>query len=146
MQSHKTFPLGVETTSARWPIANCGCVPMPITPGSYWRYELKCPAVRAPSVVQVCPRGGTYCRSSSQITHCRGATLPGVYWVPQAVQMNASISLFREHALLCTLIIDRPRPTSLGFTSRKTRNGVSATPRSKESLAVCGLAECRGRF
>src|SRR5215471_9156008 len=38
---------------------------------------------------------------------------------------------------LCTLIIDRPRPTSLGFTSRKTRNGVSATPRSKESLAVC---------
>src|SRR5262249_8250369 len=47
---------------------------------------------------------------------------------------------------LCTLIIDRFRPTSLGFTSRKTRNRVSATPRSKESLAVCGLAECRGRF
>jgi hypothetical protein len=40
-----------------------------------------------------------YCRSSSQITHCGGATLLGVYWVPQAVQMNASISLFREHAL-----------------------------------------------
>ncbi len=99
MQSHRTFPLGVQTTSARWPIANCGCVPMPITPDSYWRYELKCPAVRAASVVQVCPRGGTYCRSSSQITHCRGATLLGVYWVPQAVQMNASISLFREHAL-----------------------------------------------
>src|SRR5262249_10008371 len=72
----------------------CGCVPMPIPPGSYWRYELKCPAVRAASVVQVCPRAGTYCRSSSQITHCRGATLLGVYWVPQAVQMNASISLF----------------------------------------------------
>src|SRR6516165_10872593 len=33
---------------------------------------------------------------------------------------------------LCTLIIDRPRPTSLGFTSRKTRNGVSATPRNEE--------------
>src|SRR5262245_56153395 len=126
MQSHKTFPLGVQTTSARWPIANCGCVPMPITPGSYWRYELKCPAVRAASVVQVCPRGGTYCRSSSQITHCRGATLLGVYWVPQAVQMNASISLFREHALLCTLIIDRPRPASLGFTRRKMRNGVGS--------------------
>src|SRR5215475_5027379 len=78
MQSHKTFPLGVQTTSARWPIANCGCVPMPITLASYWRYELKCPAVRAASVVQVCPRGGTYCRSSSQITHCRGATSLGV--------------------------------------------------------------------
>src|SRR5262249_1307012 len=63
MQSHKTFPLGVQTTSARWPIAKGGCVPMPITPGSYWRYELKCPAANAASVVQVCPRGGTYCRS-----------------------------------------------------------------------------------
>ena len=112
MQSHKTFPLGVQTTSARWPIANCGCVPMPITPGPYWRYELKCPAVRAASVVQVCPRGGTYCRSSSQITHCRGATLLGVYWVPQAVQMNASISLFREHALF--MHVDY-RPSPAGF-------------------------------
>src|SRR5262249_47440301 len=118
----------------------------PITPGSYWRYELKCPPVRAPSVGQVFPRGGTYCRPSSQITHCRGAALLGVYWVPQAVQMNAAISPFPGNTPLCTLIIDRPRPTSLGFTSRKTRNGVSATPRSKESLAVCGLAECRGRF
>src|SRR5262247_1864537 len=125
MQSHKTFPLVVQTTNARWPIANCGCVPMPISPGSYWRYELKCPAIRAASVVHVCPRGGTYCRSSSQITHCRGATLLGVYWVPQAVQMNASISLFQGHAL-CTLIIDRPRPASLGFTRRKTRNGVGS--------------------
>src|SRR6516165_4618573 len=112
MQSHKTFPLGVQTTSARWPIANCGCVPMPITPASYWRYELKCPAVRAASVVQVCPRGGTYCHSSSQITHCRGATLLGVYWVPQAVQMNASISLFREHALF--MHVDY-RPSPAGF-------------------------------
>src|SRR5262249_37811335 len=118
MQSHKTFPLGVETTSARWPIANCGCVPMPITPGSYWRDELKCPPVRAAGVVQGFPRGGTYCRSSSQISHCRGATLLGVYWVPQAVQMNGSISLFREHALHA-LIIDRPRPASLGFTRRE---------------------------
>src|SRR5262245_25799895 len=87
----KTFPLGVQTTSARWPIAKGGCVPMPITPGSYWRYELKCPAASAASVVQVCPRGGTYCRSSSQMRHSRGATLLGVYWVPQAVQINASI-------------------------------------------------------
>ena len=27
---------------------------------------------------------------------------------------------------LCTLIIDRPRPASLGFTRRKTRNGVGS--------------------
>ena len=83
----QTFPLGVQTTSARWPMAKGGCVPMPITPGSYWRYELKCPAARAASVVQVCPRGGTYCRSSSQIAQCCGGALLGVYWVPQAVQM-----------------------------------------------------------
>src|SRR5215472_8451863 len=75
---------------------------------SYWRYELKCPAVRAASVVQVCPRGGTYCRSSSQITHCRGATLLGVYWVPQAVQMNASISLFRELGFIVDYRPSRP--------------------------------------
>jgi hypothetical protein len=66
---------------------------MPITPGSYWRYELKCLAASAAGVVQVCPPGGTYCRSSSQMTHSRGATLLGAYWVPQAVQMNPSISL-----------------------------------------------------
>jgi hypothetical protein len=73
MQSHKTFPFGVQTTSARWPIAKAGCVPMPITPGSYSRYELKCPAASAANVVQVCPRGGTYCRSSSQMRHSSGA-------------------------------------------------------------------------
>src|SRR5262249_6387816 len=123
MQSHKTFPLGVQTTSARWRIANCGCIPMPITPGSYWRYELKCPAVRAARVVQVCPRGGTYCRSSSQITHCRGATLLGGYWVPQAVQMNASLSLFREHALLCTLIIDQTENEKWGRLAKKGDRG-----------------------
>src|SRR5262249_45362088 len=97
MQSHKTFPLGVQTTSARWPIANCGCVPMPITPGSYWRDGLQGPAIWAASGVHVWAAGGAECRSFLQISHCRRATLLGVYWVPQAVQMNASISLFREH-------------------------------------------------
>jgi len=29
---------------------------MPITPGPNWRYELKCPAASAASVVQVCSR------------------------------------------------------------------------------------------
>src|ERR1700687_4140278 len=93
MQSHRAFPPGVQTISARCPIAKDGCVPMPITPGSCWRYELKCPAASAAGVVQVCPRGGTYCRSSSQIVQLRGGALLGAYCVPQAVQMNASISL-----------------------------------------------------
>ena len=41
----------------------------------------------AVSVVQLCPAGGTNCRSSSQITHWGGAAALGGYWVPQAVQM-----------------------------------------------------------
>src|SRR5262249_2363965 len=68
---------------------------MPITPGSCSRKLLKCPAARPASVVQVCPRGGTFWRSSSQISQRAGALSLGGYWVPQAVQMNASISLLR---------------------------------------------------
>src|SRR5215831_20649783 len=98
MQSHKIFPLGVQTSSARWPMANDGCVPMPINPGSCCRNELKCPAAKASSVVQVCPRGGTYCRSSSQIAHWRGATSLGLYCMPHAVQMNGAITLLRKDA------------------------------------------------
>src|SRR5712691_10069298 len=91
MQSHKTFPLGVQTKSARWPIANDGCDPMPMSPGSYCRYELKCVAASTGSVVHFCPLAGTYCRSSSQIAQLCGGTLLGAYCVPQAVQTNASI-------------------------------------------------------
>ncbi len=37
MQSHNTLPPGVRNSSARWPMANCGCVPKPIRPFSYSR-------------------------------------------------------------------------------------------------------------
>src|SRR5215472_8500790 len=91
MQSHRMLPLGVRISSARWPIAKAGWVPMPITLGSYWRYELKLRAASDLSVVHVWPPGGTYCRSSSQIAHCAGGFSLGAYWVPQAVQMKASM-------------------------------------------------------
>jgi hypothetical protein len=60
---------------------------MPMTPGSYWRQALKLRAASDVSVVQLCPLGGTYCRSSSQIVHWAGGLLLGGYCVPQAVQM-----------------------------------------------------------
>src|SRR5712691_7706391 len=91
MQSHSTLPPGVHTRSARWPMAKLGCVPMPIRPGSCWRKELKCRAARLGSVVQLCPVGGTYCRSSSQIGQALGGCSLGGYCVPQAVQMKAGM-------------------------------------------------------
>ena len=34
MQSHKMLALGVRRSNARWPIAKCGSMPMPMSPGS----------------------------------------------------------------------------------------------------------------
>src|SRR2546430_2448171 len=87
MQSHNTLPCDVRMRSARWPMANDGCVPTPMMPGSYSRYALKCRAPSALSVVQLCPVGGTYWRSSSQIVHSAGGFSLGGYCMPQAVQM-----------------------------------------------------------
>jgi len=53
----------------------------------------------ASSVVQVCPRGGTYCRSSSQMTHCAGSLALSGYCVPQAVQMKRGMSFSRDVAV-----------------------------------------------
>ena len=45
---------------------------MPMSPVSYSRKLFMWLCASAASVVQPCPRGGTYCRSSSQIAHCAG--------------------------------------------------------------------------
>ena len=90
-QSHSTLPCGVQTSSARWPIAKEGWVPMPMRPGSCWRHALKLRPASDVSVVQLCPVGGTYCRSSSQIVHRAGGLSLGAYCTPQAVQMKASM-------------------------------------------------------
>ena len=66
---------------------------------SYSRKALKWLSASAASVVQVCPRGGTYCRSSSQMTHCAGGFSLSAYCVPQAVQMKAGI----DHSVMAGL-------------------------------------------
>jgi hypothetical protein len=49
-------------------------------------------AASAGKVVQVCPVGGTYWRSSSQMMHCAGAASVGAYCIPHAVQMKAGMA------------------------------------------------------
>src|SRR3974377_1537100 len=91
MQSHNTLPRGMRRSSARWPMEKVGCEPIPVTPGSYSRQALMWSCRSTSSVVQVCPRGGTYCRSSSQILHSAGGCVLFAYCVPQAVQMKLGI-------------------------------------------------------
>src|SRR5262245_10618158 len=91
MQSHRTLPCGVKTRSARWPIANCGRVPMPIRPGSCWRKALRWSTARASSVVHLWPLGGMNWRSSSHTRHSASGPELGGYCVPHAVQMKAGI-------------------------------------------------------
>jgi hypothetical protein len=69
MQSHRIFPSGVQRSNARWPIANLGCVPAPMSPGSYWRNPLWCEILSRSSVVRDWPSGEMYWRSSSQTGH-----------------------------------------------------------------------------
>src|SRR5262249_49229436 len=125
MQSHKTFPLGVQTTSARWPIANCGCVPMPITPGSYWRYELKCPAIRAASVVQGCPRVEITAALLRKLRIAAARHCSACIGCAGSANERFHISVPGTYGL-CTLIIDRPRPASLAGILPVKRNGDAA--------------------
>ncbi len=85
-QSHSTLLPEVRSNSARWPMAKPA--PMPITPASYSRKAFMWLCDSAASVVQLCPRAGTYCRSSSQIAHCAGGWSLSAYCMPQAVQMK----------------------------------------------------------
>src|SRR5665213_2215838 len=66
--------------------------------GSYSRMLFIWLCASASSVVQVCPRGGTYCRSSSQTTHCAGGFTLFAYCMPQAVQMKRGIASSRVRA------------------------------------------------
>ena len=87
MQSHSTLPLGVSRSRARWPMANCGCEPMPMSPGSCWRQALTWRTRRASSVVQPWPASGTNWRSSWQTGQSGGGPALGGYCMPHAVQM-----------------------------------------------------------
>ncbi len=95
-QSHRILPPSVRTNSARCPIAKPA--PIPMRPVSYsWKLFMWLCASAA-SVVQLCPRAGTYCRSSSQIMHCAGGCALSGYCMPQAVQMKRGIEISSRHS------------------------------------------------
>src|SRR5581483_3995379 len=95
-QSQRRLPPSVRTSNARWPMAKPA--PMPMMPSSYSWKAFMWLCCSAGSVVQVCPRGGTYCRSSSQIAHSAGGCARSGYCVPQAVQMYKGITELPRHS------------------------------------------------
>ncbi len=76
---------------------------MPISPVSYSWKPFMWLFASTSSVVQVCPRGGTYCRSSSQTAHCAGGCALSGYCVPQAVQMKSDMDISKLQPKLIDL-------------------------------------------
>ena len=122
MQSHRTFPLSVRRSMARWPMAICGSVKMLTilsNSGSFRKTFVYFPDCRSSErVVQdwltmtsvpnrdltsysqlfryAYPSGGTYCRGSSQISQ---EVLERVLnCTPHARQMARSISHGKREA------------------------------------------------
>src|ERR1041385_3864310 len=90
MQSHSTLPCAVRINTARWPMAKRGCVAMPMMPGSYWCQPFTCVMASFCCVVQPCPDGGTYCRSSSQIGQFDGGfSAAGDHGRPQVAEAHS---------------------------------------------------------
>ena len=79
---------GVRTNKARWPMAKGGSMPMPISPGSSNRIELRLVSRSSSSVVHCWPVALTYCRSSWQMAQAAGGWSLSAYCVPQVVQMK----------------------------------------------------------
>lgn len=86
-QSQRMLPPGERKNKARWPMAKCGSMPMPIRPASLNLIELRLVSRRRSSVVQFWPVALTYWRGSSQIVQAEGGCWLSAYWVPQVVQM-----------------------------------------------------------
>ena len=82
-QSHSRLLSPYGTSSARWPIAKCGSVPIPMSAPSS-RIAFSWSVRSAASVVHCCPAGGTYWRGSSQIGQLGGGLSASGNCVPQA--------------------------------------------------------------
>src|SRR4051794_6389123 len=78
------------TSSARWPIANDGSVPIPTSSPSS-RIAFVWSAASSSSVVQRWPSRPTYWRWSVQIGHDGGGRSDSANWVPHVTQMNRSM-------------------------------------------------------
>ena len=90
-QSHSRLPSPCGTSSARWPIAKCGSVPIPVRPPSS-RIVFARSAARSACVVHAWPEAGTYWRGSSQIGHRGGGPSVAANCVPQVTQMCSVIA------------------------------------------------------
>ena len=86
-QSHSTLASPCGTSSARWPIAKRGSVPIPTSSpsGAHARCDATRAARRASSTAG--PRPGTYWRGSSQIGQRSGR--PGSNCTPHVTQIGA---------------------------------------------------------
>ena len=92
MQSQSTLLPGLSraaagTSSARWPIANFGSVPMPSRPSPSSLSARRWRAHSPSSVVHSCPAQPTYWRSSAQIGQRSGEPSLSANCVPQVTQM-----------------------------------------------------------
>ena len=91
-QSHKTLAFGVRRNKARWPMAKCGSMPMPISPGSLNLSEFRLVSRSLSRVVHCWPVALTYCRSSWQMVQAARGWSLSAYCVPQVVQMKFGIA------------------------------------------------------
>jgi hypothetical protein len=91
-QSHKTLAFGVRRNKARWPMAKCGSMPTPISPGSLNLSEFRLVSRSLSRVVHCWPVALTYCRSSWQMVQAAGGWSLSAYCVPQVVQMKFGIA------------------------------------------------------
>jgi hypothetical protein len=87
-QSQKMLARGVRRNRARCPMAKCGSIPMPMSPGSSCLIELRFVSRSRSSVVHCCPIALTYWRSSSQMAQAPGGSSLSACCVPQVVQMK----------------------------------------------------------
>ena len=102
MQSHRMFPRGVRRNRARWPMANCGSIPIPIRPGSLNLIDVRFVRRNRSSVVHCWPVLRTYCLSSWQIVQELGGWSLSAYCVPQVEQMKFGIFHYLEKEIYYT--------------------------------------------
>ena len=101
-----------------------------------WHVYCKAPFAGPEAVLAYLSRYTHRCRSSSQIAHCRGATLLGVYWVPHAVQMNGAISLLREDTPYATCYSLNPNRTRRA----QARSWLNCSAAANDAWAETGIA------
>ena len=91
LQSQSTLPARDWISSGRWLMANAGSMAMPVMPSPSSAKTCRCVWRSSSSVVQACPAGRTYWRSSSQMAQRFGGSSLSGYCVPHWKQMKRVI-------------------------------------------------------